>query len=986
MGITSNTARAGVEASSPDPAGSAEVPIKSVTVQLEIWRGGEQLDDGAHVRLGGAVVEGVAHYQLERPARDGERVYLLNFAEAMFEEPVDLDEVALASYVAGPFRRGQLQVSQIESKEGSLSHTREGERRDLVVRLRPGTRTFTLRYRVVVPRRYWPFGCVSGRCSLSGAIAPLPSLAAQGGRYLRGGRVVQPVRWQLGTVGFGAVPQWHAGESTTDLDAGARTRLGKDTIMVADETLFGGPMEYPSVFWGRAWSAQRTSHLGVEIEVYTVAGRPSGQYPDESLMQLRRDDAGHILAAAKESVALAAQMNLEIPVGATLRVVQGPLRSQVAEFHPGVVTVSDQYLELFPLDRISKFHDTQVARALLEQISHAALVGHVDSSTSLWLPGAVGVAMTKLWQRLRSHRDEYARDLLRSLTFVPAVDRLLYTGQANFSSAYFRGSEDQFPVRNHPLWFSHELPTGRRIHEKLADLMDERQLGSFYVDLASRRQEVIEAGDGSTLLDVRGLVEGRYGYSLDWFFDQWLGPYPEVDYVVEWVKSRRVGDHFETQIVVLRDGEVGVVEPVQVLVRERDGTKHYLLWNGDTGKKSLDEQPSVVRHRWVLVTESRVHVVRLDPRFRLVESPRYRRHPWNLGDNNDPRFNNRDPHKFRFLYTGFGLSIAASELSRARTAVARINAISASAMFETSLQRDLRRTGIFYLFKDREATWGVGGAVSFYFLRKMNRRRRRLRLTAGLGVSQVSDRALDPIGGVRLIQDLRLVDDTRRFMLWPERGHKLSIKFSGSEVLEEHDGRRDDRFYLRVSAKWTQLWRIARGHVFATHFQATVGAPIRSRAEYRSLQRAGGLGGLRGFAADELFGRGVAYGLAEYRHQFMGDLRVNLGNLAWWRTLGGTLFGGVAAVSSCEKLNDWFSDKSWYGQVGYGVTAGVQLLGVTPQFFRLDAAVPIGRRLGRQCLDETFPSYLAEVQGLDPEKGTRLLPPFNINLTFNQPF
>jgi hypothetical protein len=63
----------------------------------------------------------------------------------------------------------------------------------------------------------------------------------------------------------------------------------------------------------------------------------------------------------------------------------------------------------------------------------------------------------------------------------------------------------------------------------------------------------------------------------------------------------------------------------------------------------------------------------------------------------------------------------------------------------------------------------------------------------------------------------------------------------------------------------------------------------------------------------------------------------------------------------------------------------LQVLGVTPQLLRLDVAVPLGRK-NTQCLGNAFPDYLATAQGLPAEDVRRLLPPVNINLTFNHPF
>ena len=41
----------------------------------------------------------------------------------------------------------------------------------------------------------------------------------------------------------------------------------------------------------------------------------------------------------------------------------------------------------------------------------------------------------------------------------------------------------------------------------------------------------------------------------------------------------------------------------------------------------------------------------VDPRYRVLESSRIPTSPGGRGDNNDPRFNNRQPGSQRFIYT-----------------------------------------------------------------------------------------------------------------------------------------------------------------------------------------------------------------------------------------------------------------------------------------------------------------------------------------------
>lgn len=968
-------------------ATNGEPRVASVDVDLTVWRGGDRPtaeagagDEGRRIPRRRARVDGTATYELESSTDADRTLRLLDFAEFMAEEPRDLDEIALATYVAGASERARLELTGARVRLGDGSEVeveveRVGGRRDLSVPVPAGAVAVTLDYRVELPHRYWPLGCVWRRCSLSGAIAPLPSEPARGGAWLPSeGRVVAPTRWTVSGARFGAVPDWVPGtEPSHDQDKGLR---GQELVVTRETTNPDAPIAYPGVFWGPRWHHETIWHRGVEIRVLSITRRPGDRYPDESLLHPLRDIAGHVHAIAKESLDIASATGIEPAPDAQLTVVQGPLRTDVAQFHPTAVMVSDQYLELIATDRLAKFHDIQVARAVADLIAYGHFVGGRDGSVDLWLSSALGVGLAQLWQRQRELRDEFAADLLASFTFVPAIDHFLYSGQAAFSSAYFRGSEDKMPVRYHPLYFAHELPTGRRIHEKLVDLIGEQALADFYT------AAVADPGQ-----DPVHLAEQAWGRELGWFFDQWLGPYPDVDYAIADVRSTKGADgRWRHEIDIVRDGEHAVIEPVQVYVAERGGGDHYLVWNGEAAPgESLLDQPAWHRHTFVLETDGDLEVVRLDPRSRLTQVSRVPVGRFNRGDNNDPLFNDRNPAKARFLYNGFGLTFAASEFATATTPQARINAVSAFAIFEASLRRDLRHTLHFSTFTDRETNFGGSIASSVYFGGKRNRQRRKLRVRNSLSVSWLNRSGLDQSGGVRLNESLRLIHDNRKFTLWPERGHSISVGVSASQTVRV-DGATDHRFVLGLDAGWSQLWRIAHHHVIATRLQASMGLPLRSELEFRSLQRAGGNGGLAGFGGNELFGRAVAMGRMEYRHVWVDDLRIPALNLMWLRTIGGALFGGVATVSPCERIAGWFGRGTWYGQVGYGLTARLQILGVTPQFFRLDVAVPIGRKTGRTCLGETFPGYLAEVQGRPPEDAQGFLVPYSIYINFTQPF
>ena len=938
-------------AAAPGSVTASGPVVAEVRLHLVVYRGGEALPDGSRAPRRGGAVLGEAEYVLAAPARAGDRLRLLNFAEGMTEEPVELDTVALSTYIAGPFQRGRL---DLVDHAGAAAIERVGDRRDLEVLLAEGATRVRLRYRVVVPHRYWPFGCARRRCSLSGAVAPLPAAPARGGDALPAdGWVVAPTRWEVEAARF-AGPE-----------AG-------DELVVVDRPLDGrGLASYPAVFWGPRWRRVTRDHRGVRVEVLHTLWRPGDRYPDERRAQLYRDVPGHVLAAMEDVIDVAAASGVDLPAGARMVVVQGPLRSALAEAHPTAVVVSDQLLQVLPSARLHQFHAEVVARAGLDALAHGLFAGRHDPSADLWLQGALAIALLDVWRAHRAHRDEFAADLLGRFTFVPAVDNFIYAGQAEFTQAYFRGSEDALPVRNHPWYFANLLPTGRRIHEKLRDLLTPAQLAAFY------RQILDDPG-----ADPVAAAEAAYGRRLGWFFGQWLGPYPSVNYRLKAVESERRGDGWRHRITVAREAAAPVIEPVQVLAVERGGEAHYLVWNGEIGAPAgapaaLASEPASGERTFALDTAGPLRLVTVDPRSRLVETPQPPR------ANVDPLFDNQRPSGARFLYTGFGLDIAATEFLTAVTPAARLGALAGFAFFEASKRRDLRATGHFAIYRDRETSVGIGGGANLWFGPKVNRKRRRDRIRLYTTVEGLTAEGLDPRGGLRATQFAAWIHDTRGFSLWPERGRRLSLAVGASQVIRIDDGPLDHRYAVSLDAGWTELWRLARRHVLATRLDADVLLPIASEPEFRSLHRAGGVNGLGAYGGNEIFGRAMISAYAEYRHTFYDDLDLNLVHVAWMRGLGGALFGGVATVSRCDDYGGIFGRESWYGQVGYGLMGYFRILGVTPQLVRLDVAAPLVRRR-TLCLGRVLPDYLAEVQGLaDPAV---LLPPVSVNITFLQPF
>lgn len=399
---------------------TAEGIVEEVRVRLTIWRSrGEKplagWEEERPVRFG-ARVDGHASYVLDHAVPEGERrvLRLLDFARAADREPRELDALTFAAYQGGPWSRGGTRVLEAVDQRGNpLESLRIADGDEIEISLPSGVEVVYLRYRVSVPRRYWPLGCVRNRCSLSGGLAPLPSEKASGGVYLpEEGRVVRPVRWEVESVRFGDVPDWKPG---TDSSPAQAELLAGDEIVVSERNAMRSQRHaYPSVFWGRRWRRHSFVYQGVDVQILHMDRRPAARYPNETLLQYRADVAGHVDAIAREALDTAYRLGIQPPPDSTLTIIQGPIRSDIAQNHPTVLTVSDEYLNVLPAARFRRFHEVQVARTILDHLSLAYFTPHQGASERLWVAGAVGFALTQVWQARRDLPDEDARDLLRN--------------------------------------------------------------------------------------------------------------------------------------------------------------------------------------------------------------------------------------------------------------------------------------------------------------------------------------------------------------------------------------------------------------------------------------------------------------------------------------------------------------------------------------------------------------------------------------------
>ncbi len=750
-----------------------------------------------------------------------------------------------------------------------------------------------------IPVRLGGFGCTGTQCRMMGGFYPFPL--------------------HLGPDGFEA----DAAPDRIDFIASVVVPPGTD-VLVGDVhargagapiTAQGTNVPYVTIVTDHDLGADDIAAGGFKARLFHRGARPpSSQH--EILPYVREDRAGLILDATRRALDFAAELGLDPAdrdAQRPLTLIEAPLRHELVQVHGNVLLVSDRLFEIFPIERLRKFHRLELIRAILGSVVGRALRRiepdpDVDVSTEV-----MAVYLTEVFTLREFRRLEFARDLLRPLSFIPAVDQLIYAPLVASSSSYFGDPIDRDVVRDDVRRFSHGRSGGRLIYAKLLDLLGAPGMNRLGRTLLGER------------VPLRQAAARVFGADMTWFWRQWLtGPPPRVNYRLSSVRTTalpRLGFGVHVTIDVERQG-ADLLEPVEVRVVDRAGVNHDLAWR-ERGPK----------HRFELDLPAGLASVEVDPRRRLVESA-----IGSLGTADDPLTDNRDPKKWRFIYSGFGALLDVTSLTASIAAVVTLKP-----------QHDLRNSVLLLAHHSLSTNFGLQTAYTRMFGRQADRNR----LASGVGVG-VAASLPNPAFGVASTESLRpkwrlsgslfFDHDDRDYFIDPWRaigvGFGVHYSLTGLETGEQLS-------QFGTGVELLRLFELLPGHVLAMNLQGGVTfGDIRVRSQ---LGQIGGPGGLRGYGAGELFGRGRAVGRIELRNRYVSDLDWNLGHFTSVRGFGGNLFFETGIVTSCDDLsvgrNDVFYD------VGYTFRVLHDAFGVYQQMLSVDVAVPLNRH-DRVCFGQ----------------------------------
>jgi hypothetical protein len=687
----------------------------------------------------------------------------------------------------------------------------------------------------------------------------------------------------------------------------------------APVTVESADLSYASIVTDRVLRPDAITAGGHLVRYLHRNPRPPSS-EDQPLPYVREDVTGLILRTAERALQLADAMlcragcapaqrpappgppdpALSLPI----TLVEAPLRHQLVQAHGNVILVSDQIFRIFPVKTLRKYHHQELARAIFGAVVDARIGRTEVPADRILATGVLASYLAEFYALVQYKKLQYAADLLRPFDFVPAVDQLIYAPLLASSSTYFGDVQDEDKIRDDVRLFANPgAPSPRLIYSKLLDLVG----GAAFSRLA---RKALDEG-----VPLRQAASETFGADLGWFWRQWLGPLPRLNYRLEAVRvTPRAGGGDHVVIDVRREGEQ-LREPVEIAVADRAGVTQTLRWDDATAG-----------HRFEVDLPAGLKSVEIDPRERLVETAL-----GSLRPSDDPRYDNRDPARWRFLYEGFG---------------ALLNVTALTANFEAAFllkpQHDLRHALLLTAYHNERTDIGVGNAFFWNFGRQADKNTLSSYLLGGLNLARINpDFGLESGGtrqpGYQIWGRLLLAHDTRDYLYdpWTAIGGGLGVGYTLT-LLE--NGAKLSQF--GVGGQALRLFELGPGHVLALNASANaVFGDIRLPVQ---LTDAGGLNGLSGYFAGVLLGRANAVGNLQLRDDYVSGLDWNLLHFTTVRGLAGTVFGDVGAVTGCDDYH--FSRQNVFYDVGYSFRVLHDAFGVYQQLLSIGVAVPINPR------------------------------------------
>lgn len=890
------------------------------------------------------------------------------------ERPAYLSELNQPAHYPGAFSPGAMRLTRVtvDGAPVSVSGYQEGPESEklfaalpLVPALAPHQQaTLGLAFEVEIPERFGRFGRAEGAVVLDGGF--YPALAALGASRFATNRAPLPGRFSatLATEGVftsflnGAGP-FLPGQAavTSEMEAPYLSwiLLPDPALRVAEDIT---PPRSDGLPREAAFDISYYYTDSLFSDLAAEAGNPWEVGPPGLDEAETRDYPSEVVRAAQEGLAFLRTLGFNVDE-LSVRLIQIPMREQLVRAAPGALLVSDRIMRISPSKRLLKFHKLQLLRAMYGAIVEERARAFEAEEDLYWVSDAVGAYLADLFHVKQYLNPSFAKEMLKPFSFISEVDRLRWTPQVGFKDAYFRSAYEADIFRDDVRRYPQRWPFGKFLYGKLRALLGVDTYAALVRDYLGGAQEPFRA------------LSGRYyGKPLDWFYAQWMGPHPQINYRLMRFQSEAQPDGTYLHTVeVAKEGDTFVREPVEVLAVEEGGAQKLLLW-------PMDE----ITHTFTWSGARPLSRVKVDPQEDTYERIR--------GIADDLKFDNESPARWRVVFDGFTASASSNGLTFATSGSGRRQhdrrnlffvGLSLASGLNLAVEEDGAARG---LRVDDFAGLQFGYRYGFGFGLDADRLTGSL-LGSAFG-ARLGTRILDTNGDAvfdsvtppavlgRLSASLGYSDRLSFLTPWKGRNAVVSLSYSlgvpqrtdlsglsfGGEELQLLDTCAPTRGVcqsLSVFSNASRLFSLDGGRVLGVRANASLlfGNPLG-----QSLIDLGGDSGLKGYPLNVIEGRGRAFGTVEYRHPLLANLDVNLLDVNRLRSVTAVMWMDAATLAGREAIfgdsvRSLFGAGSVFADAGFGLRLIGDHLGIDPALLSFDVAFPL---VGSQLTGGPFPA------------------------------
>lgn len=579
-----------------------------------------------------------------------------------------------------------------------------------------------------------------------------------------------------------------------------------------------------------------------------------------------------------------------------------PSRTELASTAGDVVTVSDRAYRVSHIDALLDFHDRAVRTALFR--TRVRALSTPSSSRDRPIEDDVRAAI--LADEDDARRNGHAQtpdELLGFAAFHPTVDQLLYAPQVPFADAYFGYVEEDDRFRDDPRASLAPLPHGTRLLRDLRATLSPAAYRTalrtlLHVDCSSTPTQPCEASAWRSVFTQ---------------LDSWvLAPSHHSDFRLGQVTSVQEGGRWVHHVEVLRRGATSG-DPIVVELDDAAGHRVRGTWAGEGPRGQV-----------VLRTAAPLAAVRIDPDGNVPQTAAFA--------GGHPRTDDASGQPWRLpLIAGFEVSYSAAEQ--------RVDALVDFALHQ---RFDLDHTvGVRLQTGARSA----GGTLRYIQgmgpLRDLNGRIGSL--SAGLDLQRLrtdfSPTAAEGAGAWSGALVASAAIDTRVFRNDWRYGYSLVASVRASATLHD-DATLHGALSGSLRGTITSPIGLRNAVMLVVGAGMSLGDPVPAE-----LQSLGGLYTLRGFATNELLGRGRVYAVVEHRATVLADLSWSIFDLVYVREIQLAFFAGAgvlfAPLGRISRNLDPSVDAHFAADAGVGVRFHYLYGGVQPGVMAIDFATPI---------------------------------------------